>query len=140
MLDNVRKCKECGKLFNFIGRPVCPECLKKLDDDFQEVRKYIYENPNTGIEEVSEETGVSVKTIMRFLREGRLQLRSASNALLCEKCGKPLSTGTMCEDCKKKLTDTLDSKLAPKPSEQPEKKEKSGQKVADKLHINLDRK
>ncbi len=139
MLDNVRKCKECGKLFNFMGRPICPECLKKTDEDFQNVRKYIYDNPNAGIEEAAEETGVSVKTIMRFLREGRLQLRSASGALLCEKCGKPLSTGSMCEDCKKKLTETLGSKLAPK-SAPPEKKEKSGQKAADKLHINLDRK
>ncbi len=140
MLDNVRKCKECGKLFNFIGRPICPDCLKRMDDEFQSVRKYIYDNPNAGIEEVSEETEVSVKTIMRFLREGRLQLRSASGALLCEKCGKPLQTGTMCEDCKKKLTETLDSKLAPKHSEAAEKKELSGKKVADKLHINLDRK
>ena len=42
---DVRNCKNCGKLFQYVGKPLCPACNKKLEDKFFEVRDYIYENP-----------------------------------------------------------------------------------------------
>ena len=35
---DVRNCKNCGKLFQFVGKPICPACNKKLEDKFFEVR------------------------------------------------------------------------------------------------------
>ena len=47
---NVRNCRKCGKLFNHImGMPVCPACREKLEQKFQEVKKYIRENRMSGI-------------------------------------------------------------------------------------------
>ena len=37
---DVRNCKDCGKLFNYIGgAPLCQTCLKKLDDKFVQVKE-----------------------------------------------------------------------------------------------------
>ena len=33
---DVRNCKNCGKLFQYVGKPLCPACNKKLEDKFFE--------------------------------------------------------------------------------------------------------
>jgi hypothetical protein len=52
--------------------------------------------------EVSQETGVSVEKIMRFLREERLEIKSENSNLLleCERCGRSIKSGRFCENCK----------------------------------------
>ena len=58
---DVRNCKDCGKIFNYLsGAPLCPACMKKLDDKYSIVKEYIYDNPGDSIQQVSEENGVSV--------------------------------------------------------------------------------
>ena len=35
----VKNCKECGRLFNYMGgAPLCDGCRKKLEQKFQEVK------------------------------------------------------------------------------------------------------
>ena len=32
---DVRNCKQCNKVFNYIGGvPLCPDCVKKAEDKF----------------------------------------------------------------------------------------------------------
>ncbi len=39
---NVRNCRKCGNLFNYVsGPPICMACREKLEEKFQEVKKYI---------------------------------------------------------------------------------------------------
>ena len=41
----VRNCKGCGRLFNYIGGvPLCGDCKAKLEDKFVEVKRYIEDN------------------------------------------------------------------------------------------------
>ena len=48
-------CKNCKRLFNYIaGDPICPKCKELLEDKFQEVKKYIRENPGSNVDEVAE--------------------------------------------------------------------------------------
>lgn len=42
---DVRNCKMCGHLFNYTNSPLCPQCNKKLEERFQDVKEYIRENP-----------------------------------------------------------------------------------------------
>ena len=44
----VKNCKNCGRLYNYIGGVyrLCPECMRKLEEKFQEVKDYIEDNPN----------------------------------------------------------------------------------------------
>lgn len=106
---DVRNCKQCGRLFNYIGKSLCPECLKEREDEFTIVKEYIRENPAQGIAEVSEATGVSPHQIREWIREERLVLSAAvaGGGINCEGCGRPITTGRLCQSCKTQMSEDL---------------------------------
>lgn len=101
-MAEIRNCPRCGKIFSYIGRPICHSCLETEENEFKVVKEYIYDNPGATISEVAQETEVSVEKIMRFLREERLEIKSEnSNMILeCERCGRAISSGRFCDNCK----------------------------------------
>lgn len=105
----VRNCKGCGKIFNYIGGiPLCEACKKALEDKFQEVKAYIYDNRDADINQVAEDNDVSVQQIRQWVREERLEFSENSRVgLACEKCGKMIRSGRFCGICKNKLTNEL---------------------------------
>ena len=51
---NVTNCRSCGRLFNVIdGEKLCPECQKKIDERFKDVKEYLHEHPDASVEELS---------------------------------------------------------------------------------------
>lgn len=106
---DVRNCKTCGKLYNFIsGPPICSQCSKKLEDKFGEVKEYIYNHPGAGMHEVSETFEVSVQQIQKWIREERLSFAEDSLVgIECESCGTNIKTGRFCKACKDKLATNL---------------------------------
>ena len=108
---DVRNCRACNKVFNYIGgQPICPDCQKKLDDKFDEVKQYVYDHPRCGIQEVSTEMEVSVAQIRKWLKEERLAFAEDSEiALECEKCGAKILTGRFCKTCKSTMTNEFSS-------------------------------
>ncbi|MBR1567686.1 MAG: flagellar protein [Lachnospiraceae bacterium] len=126
----VRNCKNCGKMFNYIGKPICPGCEKALEEKFQVVKQFIKDNPNASINEVAEENEVSVNQIKRWVREERLTFSESSMVgLECESCGTMIRTGRFCEACKQKLGNSLNSLIEkPKPTE-PERKKKEAARM-----------
>lgn len=123
---DVRNCKSCGKLFNYIGgNPICPECAKGLEAKFDEVKQYIYDHPGAGIQEVSEKMEVSVAQIRKWLKEERLSFSESSEiALECERCGKKILTGRFCKMCKDSMAKDLGSmyQREEKPAQKPKQK------------------
>lgn len=118
----VRNCKECGKIFNYMeGAPVCPACAKKIEEKFEDVKEYIYDNPNASINQVAEDNEISVQQIKRWIREERLAFSDNSEiGIECEKCGAMIRTGRFCQACKRRLENTLGSmyqekRVAPQP-------------------------
>lgn len=130
---DVRNCAKCGKLFQYIGGPpICPNCKRKEEEDFELVKNYIYENKNANMIEISNETGVSTKLIERFIREGRLMLSEDSPiSLKCEKCGADIRTGRFCEACSRSLSNEIRMSTGAKqaPNKHTEVREK------DKMHF-----
>ena len=111
----VKNCKDCGRLFNYMGgAPLCDGCRKKLEQKFQ----------------VSEDNDVSVKQIKQWIREERLSLSEASlDGVTCEHCGRPIRTGRFCEKCKAAMANSFANSIEkPKPLE-PQKKERDGNKM-----------
>lgn len=108
---DVRNCKDCGKMFNYIGGPpLCITCLKKLDDKFAIVKEYIYDNPGVDIQQVSQENEVSVQQIKKWIKEEKLSFSEDSQVgLECESCGTMIRTGRFCVHCKDKMANTLSS-------------------------------
>lgn len=130
---NVRNCRKCGKLFNYIaGMPICPACKEKLEEKFQNVKKYIREHPQADIKEVAEECEVEVGQIQQWIREERLEFTSDSPVKLpCENCGEMIRSGRFCEKCKNNITKNLSSVLEkPKPVVREQKKiQETGNKM-----------
>lgn len=117
---DVRNCKGCGRLFNYMGKsPLCPACEKKLDDKYHQVKEYIYDNPGATINQVSEENDVSVNQIKKWVREEKLSFSDDSPVgLACESCGKTIKTGRFCKECKSKVASGLENLIEkPKPVE-----------------------
>jgi flagellar operon protein (TIGR03826 family) len=111
-MPEVRNCKRCGKIYNYIGgAPICPVC-KDLDEaDFSKVKEYLYQNPGATLSEVSTLLDIIVDRIKHYLREGRLEIiGSDSNMILeCESCGRPINSGRYCADCSRDLEKDLKS-------------------------------
>lgn len=106
---DVRNCKSCGKLFNYIGGPpICPACNKALDEKFAQVKEYIYNHPGASIQEVSQENNVPIPQIQKWVREERLAFTEDSLVgIECERCGVSIRTGRFCQACKDKLANHL---------------------------------
>ena len=108
---DVINCKGCGKLFNALTRVrLCPNCQAKLEDKFQEVKKYINENPGSTIDMVSQECDVPAKQIKQWIRDERLTFSEESmQGIECEQCGAMIRSGRFCDSCKAKLQNELRS-------------------------------
>lgn len=105
----MKNCAHCGKMFTYIGGPpLCQACLKKMDEKFEEVKKYVYDNPGCGIQEVCEAMDVTSAQIRKWIREERLAFAESSDvAINCEKCGKRILTGRYCDNCKREVMNQL---------------------------------
>lgn len=112
----LRNCARCGKLFLYQGIPYCTECQKLDEEDFAKVKDYLYEHPGAPLIEVSDATQVPPDRILRYLKEGRLELASEQNSILkCERCGAPIRMGRYCEKCIVEVSEGLRKGLQSNP-------------------------
>jgi len=122
---NVRNCKKCGKIFNYIAGPIiCPRCRQGQETKFQEVKKFVQENHGADIKEVAEACEVEVKQIRQWIREERLQFADDSPIRIpCEGCGAMIQSGRFCDKCKMELTNGFKHSIGmDKPKEEPARK------------------
>lgn len=111
-MPEVRNCRRCGKLYNYIGgQPICPDCKEKDEVDFKRVKEYLYQNPGATMSEVSTVLDVSMEKIRQYLRDGRLEIvgDEGNFVLECESCGKSIRTGRYCDACSVDLQRNLKS-------------------------------
>ena len=122
---NVRNCKKCGKIFNYIGGlPICPACKEEEEKKFETVKEYIGDHPRADIPEISKECEVETQQINQWIREERLTFTDDSPiGIQCERCGAIIKTGRFCDKCRYEMTHGLNEAFkkpdAPKPPEKP---------------------
>lgn len=104
---DIRNCKRCNRIFQYNGSKYCPNCMIELDKMFVIVRDYLYDHPEANVVQTSEATGVDEDIILEFLKQGRLELSRPSLAYVCERCGRPITTGRYCQNC----INTLDREM-----------------------------
>lgn len=129
---DVRTCKNCGKLYNYLGAitPFCPICMKLLDEKYEECKKFIKENPGTNIQEVSDATECSIKMIKQWVREEKLTFTEGSVVgIECEACGANILTGRFCNECKGRLQQNLQNAYKPKEPAKVEPKKPTGARM-----------
>lgn len=126
---DVRSCRNCGRLFNYIqGQPICAACKQKMEDKFIKVRDYIRVNESASMKQISEENDVTVKQIKQWVREERLTFSSKSVVgIECENCGAMIRTGRFCDKRKNNMATNLKQMYA-----MPAVAEDSGKRERDK--------
>lgn len=100
-------CQRCKKVFAYsgFGHLYCPRCKTADDRDFEIVKDYIIANPGATMLQVADETGIYMKYIETYLKEGRLEIPENSPIFItCEICKKEIRYGRVCVDCADKLT------------------------------------
>lgn len=98
---DIKSCLKCERAFAYDGVDLCPKCRYDDDEDFRTVKEYLYDNPGADIKEVSEETEVSTKKILQYLKEERITIAEGSKntVLACERCSKAINMGRFCNQC-----------------------------------------
>ena len=98
---DVRNCKNCGQIYAYDGFDTCLRCRREDEEDFKKVKEYLDEYTGANISEVEEETGISSRKIIHFLKQGRLEVGDENNIILsCERCGTSIKSGRFCDKCK----------------------------------------
>lgn len=101
---NLDNCPRCGKLFTKNFRDVCPVCIRDIDKEYQLCADYLREYKGAMIGELSDQTGVSIKQITKFIREGRISMMNAPNlSYPCESCGTLIREHHICDSCRARL-------------------------------------
>jgi predicted amidophosphoribosyltransferase len=125
-------CPRCGKVFTRIKSALCPNCEKEEEETFQSLRTFIDGNPECTLSELSEGTGVNPKKILRYIREGRIEIsKGMQGEVRCELCNRPIARGRYCDTCIIKVSQNIDSMFsdANKPA-----------KAGPRMHISHDEK
>lgn len=110
---NVRNCRKCGRLFNYVtGVSICPDCKAQSEEKFQLVKKYIQQHGRADMREVAAECGVDTSQIQQWIRQKRLQFSDDSPIkVACEMCGKMIGSGKFCAACKDSMARKLNSAM-----------------------------
>lgn len=69
----VQSCKGCGKLFPFLPRGLCADCIDVREERFHTVREWLRDNRGASIIAACQATGVEERLVAEFIREGRLE-------------------------------------------------------------------
>ena len=99
-------CPRCGKVFRRLTVPICETCVENEEKDFMRIKEFIEKNPASTLQDVSEGTDVSTRRLLKYLKEGRLELAVGltGGEFICERCNKPITTGRYCSKCQLEMT------------------------------------
>ena len=125
----VKVCKNCRKLFNYIlGPELCQDCSKLIskaeqdslkqervlrlnsavqedEDKYEQVRDYIMKHPKATIIQIAEDNDITPMKLLEWVRQDRFEFSEESEHAWfhCKKCGIKIKSGTLCNLCKLSL-------------------------------------
>ena len=103
-LGNIQNCPRCGKIFVKGIKEVCPACDREIEAEYHKCLEYIRENKLVNMYDLSDATGVSIKQITKFIKEGRISIADLPNVSYpCESCGEPIREAKLCPSCRARL-------------------------------------
>ncbi|MCR5321809.1 MAG: MerR family transcriptional regulator [Lachnospiraceae bacterium] len=135
---SVQACSRCGRMFQYSGfGPICCASCREFDNlEFDKVRDYLNEHGNASSYEISQATGVTEKTIRRYLMESRLEIPEGSPIFIqCSICGCDIRSGKYCIDCANRLSSQLQGAFIALAGE----KAKTVNENAGKMHVTKNR-
>lgn len=133
----LENCPRCGKLFAKGIHDLCPACMKDIDKEYDKCATFLKDNRQCSMQELSDGTGVSVRQITRFIREGRISIVKLPNlAYACESCGAPIRDNTLCVECRNRLAAEMKSQMneSRKPPAKQDEHRFGGYQIGDRMH------
>lgn len=122
----IANCVKCGSLFSRANKPICPECVRKEEADFERAVNWLRENPGRSIHTLSEETGIELRDIFQWVREKRIELTAKSAYIACKKCGQRIPAGNFCDHCKLGLAQEVADNLEEMNRDKKRRREEEG--------------
>lgn len=120
------KCPKCGTTMQYAyGETfVCPYCGNKELTDFGKIREFLEDNGPQPAAIISENTGVSLAIIHKYLREGRIEIPDGSDSYIkCQRCGTDIRYGRYCPEClallSKDISGAMNAVAGEKPTKRP---------------------
>ncbi|MFA5525121.1 MAG: MerR family transcriptional regulator [Tissierellales bacterium] len=129
----IRNCRKCNRIYADDNFDLCPICRNTDAEEFKLVKDFLYDHPGSDVQTVSEMTGVDTKKIIRYLRDGKLEISGDSPNLLldCERCGVPITTGRFCNKCVSQMEREFKSVLPSNTSDS----NRSSARGSDRMYI-----
>ena len=119
----LRTCAHCKKLFNVIfNETLCPNCKQELEEIYKEVKEYVRSNPGVSILQVVNEFDnpfINERQLREWIKEDRLQFMSEYTGIFCRVCHCSIESGTVCSDCKAKMSNLFNSVLTKETKPEP---------------------
>lgn len=84
-MTTVERCRDCGRLFSYLPRGVCGECLTRREELFLTVKAHFRAAPGASVAEVALATGAPVGMITAWIADGRLAAAVPSDQALSER-------------------------------------------------------
>lgn len=104
MEQNVRECISCHRrLADGYEYNICPAC--KEEKLFAQVREYIRSH-DVNEYMVANEFQIPIRKVRNWIKEGRIEYVEGNTRIVgtqCQRCGKPVTFGTLCPDCMRLL-------------------------------------
>jgi ribosomal protein L32 len=107
MAGKIKNCPMCGKLFSDTGHKVCMDCYDQILEKEREVVAYVRDHRGAKLPEICEATGAPAGMIKKMIREGRFEQIGVKMTYPCEKCGAPIISGKICQQCEEKARSEL---------------------------------
>jgi flagellar operon protein (TIGR03826 family) len=107
-------CPRCGKIFSYLGMgmKLCQHCKDIDEEEFNKVKSFLYDNPLATVKETTLATGVKIKRIKTYIRDGRLTIPDSSPIFInCENCGTNIRFGRLCRECATSLSSELKKEM-----------------------------
>jgi len=137
-MATIMQCKFCNMPFHSLGGKLCNNCLDQVDLDFTVIRDYLYEHPGAvNIDKICEETEIKKRVILYLVDDKRITFSTPEGGVFsCGICHKPIYEGSMCDDCKNSLSQTLGAAVTSAPVKPPEKKTNAIKSKNERMHLN----
>lgn len=92
MLNN---CKNCGRVV--LDGNLCPKCSTEHQVQLKVLKEYLTKNPRATLFDITADLDINTRMVLDLVKRGEVSLQRER---YCETCGKSISSGTFCEDCR----------------------------------------
>lgn len=93
-----------------MGQKVCNTCRDRHERAYRAAKEVLLCDPNASFKEIAKETGFDIELIKQLCKEELIHVvNAADGALECERCGREILEGHICEWCEQDLRGMLNT-------------------------------